>query len=232
MEQNDIAALIQSALGEFQKNVLPGVLTAAFNPIQQQMTGIGEALKGLKPAEPAQPQQQPQTPQQPQTQQTQQPQAQVSPEVNAMMLEMKRTIENQAAQVKALNDKNAESERKADIAERQSIIDRALGDFSFARPEARQTALRLIESEIKRMDDGTLVAGENLTPDAFIKDFIPNQHAYLLAPVNAGGSGASVGVSMQGARAATTEMIGPNMKAEDRAAIVAAIQNASASLGR
>lgn len=223
------AQLFGVAMQDFQSKTLPGLFTAALTPISDGMKGINTALEGLKPQQQTQTQQTQQTQQQTQTQQSQQTQTQqttLSPEVNSMILDLKRSNEQLAGQVKTLNDAKTEADKKAEAAERMNVINDGLAGFQFASDAARATAVGLISSQVKRTDTGALVAGDNLTPAAFIKDFLPTQHAYLLAPTGNAGSGVTPGNTGRGPTAFDMDKIGPTMSKEDEAAAVVAIQQA------
>lgn len=222
MNEEQIKALLAQAFSQFQTQTLPGILTGALGPIGDQLKAVADKLNTQPSPAPAPPPAPAAVP--PPAPAPAPAPATTDPLMNAQLLEMRRANEAMAAQVKALNDKNVEAEKKADHAERASIIDRALGDFQFARPEARNTAVSLIEREIKRMDDGTLVAGNNLPVLDFAKDFVSNQHAYLLAPTGAGGAGVTPGSGVPGSgKPVDMNDIKPGMSDAQRQAAYAAV---------
>jgi hypothetical protein len=126
-----------------------------------------------------------------------------------------------------LTKANEDAGKRVLEAEKKSAIEAAMNGFSFATPEARQTAFDKLSAEVKRTDDGALVAGENLTPEVFAKTFFVEKHPYVLAPEVRGGSGAGTGTAARGGKVATLEMASPDNAnwATDRAAFAAQINN-------
>lgn len=210
------------ALEQTDLEQITSLLATALKPFGDQVTALGATVDTLKKAQP--PAAPPAAP--PVTPPAQPPAAPpaVSPELNSQLLEFKRKQEESDKKLADLEKARADAEKRAQESEKKSAVDAALNGFTFPTPEARQTAFEKVSSEVKRMDDGTLVAGDNLTPEAFVKDFLPSKHAYLLAPDIRGGSGNGASYT-HGAnvKVATTEMIKDGMTADDRAAVVARI---------
>jgi hypothetical protein len=155
----------------------------------------------------------------------------VDPALNSQILEFRRSNEKLVADMAALQKEREAERKRADDAERLTAVTSAMSGFQFATDAARQTAVEKLLPQIKRTDTGALVAGDNLTPEAFIKDFLPTQHAYLLAPVNTGGSGVTPG-SHGVAKAVDLNSISPSMSADGKAAAWDAVRTTLGSLGR
>ena len=207
------------------KAMIAQALQAAMGPITEQLGGIAANLTALNTATPPAPAASvtPPAPAAPAA-------PPVNPELNSQVLELRRSNEALVARMAAADKLREEADRRADESERTSVVNGVLGGFQFATDAARQTALEKIMPQIKRTDTGALVAGDNLTPEAFIKDFLPTQHAYLLAPVGAGGSGVTPGQGARGAQAVDLNSIKPDMSPETRAAAIAAIRVAGAGV--
>jgi hypothetical protein len=156
----------------------------------------------------------------------------LTPEANAQMLDMRRSNEALVAQMASLTKEREADKKRADDSERMSAVTAALSGFQFASESARQTAVEKLLPQIKRTETGALVAGDNLTPEAFIKDFLPTQHAYLLAPVNTGGSGVTPGGNHGPSKAVDLNSIKPGMSVDDNAAARAAIAQTLGLIGR
>lgn len=224
MTDEEIKALVTGTVGsafdEFQKTKLP----AMFVPVTDQLKTIGETLTALKtPPVVKDPVVVPPV--------VKDPVVGLTPELNTMFKDLQKAADASALEVKKLTDKNAESEKRADAAERRSVIDASLNSFVFQSDAARANAVTMLESQIKRTETGQLVAGDNLTPDAFIKAYIPEQHPYLLAPVNVGGTGVNTSTHSGTRKAVDMDGIKPGMTSDERAATIAAIQNAASGLG-
>ncbi|WP_321471136.1 hypothetical protein [uncultured Paludibaculum sp.] len=160
------------------------------------------------------------------------PQVSTDPVVNAQLAEMRRAREEDKKRLDALQKDRDDANAKAEKAERATALNTALADFGFRSPSARETALSLLTPHIKRNEAGQLVAGDNLTVEAFAKDFIPKSHDYLLAPVGGGGAGVVPGASFIGQKVADLNDIKAGMTPETRAAVIAAMQNAASEANR
>ena len=145
-----------------------------------------------------------------------------TPAENALMTEQRRQIEELQKKQKESDDRYKAEQLKGQGLEKSGMLGKILDGYQFVAPEARNTALTMLDSMVKRNDDGSYTAADT-TPEAFAKTFLTEQNSYLLAPAHAGGSGASgapgTGGINRGGSVPTTEMIKPGMTAEDRAAI-------------
>lgn len=217
-------AAIKALIAQMLQATVPGLVTQAIGPIGEQLTGITASLAALKPVTPAVAAPPVVVPP------VVTPPAHVDPALNSQMLELKRSNEKLVTDMAAIVKQREDADKRADDSERMSIVNTALGGFQFATDAARQTAVEKILPQIKRTDVGTLVAGDNLTPEAFIKDFLPTQHAYLLASVGVGGSGITPGQQQRGGQAVDLDSIKPGMAPEARAAAIQAITVAGAGV--
>lgn len=213
MTDEEIKALVTgtvtTAFTEFSSKTLPGLFTQALGP-------LGEQLKALTPVTPP-----PVVTPPPAV--TPPPLPGVDPVLNSQLQEMKRKSEEQDKAMKLLQDQNA-SERKArESAELSSAVNTALSPFKFATDAARKTAESLVTPLIKRTDAGQLIAGDNLTVDTFVKDFLPKDHAYLLAPAGGAGSGVTPGSGAGGHRIVDIDSIKVGMSDVDKAAAYAQV---------
>jgi type IV secretory pathway VirB10-like protein len=151
-----------------------------------------------------------------------------TPEQNAEALATKRAMEAMQAQVATLTQQNKDATERALQATRETAINTVLGDYAFTTPGAKQDAYQLLNASVKVTDTGAFIAGDNLPLVDFTKDFLTVQKSYLLAPANAGGSGAQGGSrsGISQGSSATMEMIKPNMAAAEKTAVMAAIRAA------
>lgn len=159
-----------------------------------------------------------------------------SPEVNAQLKTLTDQLKKQGDTITNLQADRDNANKRAETAEKTSVIKGALGDLQFANASALNTAFTIIEPMIKKNGDSFVggANGDELPISDFIKDFIPNQHGYLLKSTGGSGSGAA-GSSTAGAagvasgRNVDISVIKPGMKPEDRAAALAAIAAAMPS---
>ena len=220
MDPKAIQDMIDAALANFGKTVVPQLMTAAVAPLGTQMTGISEALAKMSAPDKAA------------ADKAAAERTGLTPEANSMILDLKRSNEKLVADMAKVQKDREDADKRADTSERTSVVNTALSGFTFATPEARQTAVDKVMAQLKRTDTGALVAGENLTPEAFIKDFIPTTHAYLLAPTHVSGSGVTPSSALRPGQAVDIDSIKPGMTAEARAAAVEAIKTAGQQLTR
>jgi len=116
---------------------------------------------------------------------------------NALALELKNYKASSEARIKALETTNLETVQSAEKTDRESRVRSELAKYPFANDKARDTAFKLFTSEVKRAEDGSLVAND-LPFEKFIETELPNSHAYLLAPKDLGGANARTGKSAGG----------------------------------
>lgn len=162
-----------------------------------------------------------------------QQQAGVTPEINAQFKTLNDSLKRQSDEVAQLKRERDESNKRAETAEKTSVIKGALGDLVFANAAAMNTAFTIIDPMIKKNGDSFVggVDGDELPISDFVKDYIPKAHAYLLKATGTSGSGASgAGSSGSGSPSRNVDIsaIKPGMKPEDKAAAYAAVAAAYA----
>ena len=206
-----VNATVKNAIDGLVKNQLPGAINAAVDPFNQKFTAIENLIKGQQAS--------------PTTTTTEHKQ-QLTPEVQAQLLDEKRKRETLEASVAALQKENDASKQRADLSERESAIATALNEYTFVSDKARQSAAKLIGLELKRSEDGQLIAGDNLPVSAFIKDFLTVQNDHLLAGKDVAGSNGTKGALRTVNASVGMESISRNMTPETRTAILAQIKAA------
>src|ERR1700674_2385519 len=72
----------------------------------------------------------------------------IDPEKNALILELKTFKAQPASQFKILEDEKAAANKKADEAERDSLIRAELGKYNFAPGKAAETAFSIVKSAV------------------------------------------------------------------------------------
>jgi len=205
---------------------LKALFAQLLQPLQSKLDSMGAMVDALQQTKATPPPAKEEVP--PKKEDTTQPPASTDPALNAQVAEMKRFIEADRKKVASMEEREKAANERADQAERGSIVDRALSGFQFREGTARETAITLLRPHIKRNEAGQLIAGDNLTVEAFVKDFIPQQHDYLLAPMGGpGGAGVVPGSTFAGGRK-TIDLndIKAGMSADVRAEAAAAIQAA------
>lgn len=213
----DVNTIVNNAIGNLKKKDLPEIIKTELAPFGTQLTGITSILEALKPGQGAgagsgtggtgdggKPT--------------------IPPEVNAEMKRMGEQLASTQTALKQLQvDKDA-AEKRAETTDRHGKIRTALSSIEYAGPNAVETAFAIVEPQVRKLDDGTLVGGDNLPLVDWLKDYMPKEHGYLLKPTGASGAGASGGSG--GSRSAgvvTTDMIKPGMTQAERAAVTARI---------
>lgn len=205
---------INNAISNLKKTDLPKLLKDHLDPVTAQFESINEALKALKPAPAGG---------------GEGDKVQLPPEVSAELKRLKDSAEATKKQMDQMQADKETAEKKTKQLERHTKIRTALSALTqgFANDVAPQTAFMLVEPLIKELEDGTLVGGDNLPVEDFVKDYLPKQHPYLLKPTGSGGAGASGGSGGgSGGKVGNTDMIKPGMSAEERQLVIAAIQRA------
>jgi hypothetical protein len=141
------------------------------------------------------------------------------PALAAMQAQMREMQSKLEAAEKQRQDAITASEQR----ERTSAIRAKLGDFQFASDAARESALRILDGDIVRGEDGNLYGPDKTTPfDKHIAKALEETHDYLLKPKDVGGSGAH---NAGGKRTPPVDLndIKPGMSAEDRQRVLAEI---------
>ena len=150
-----------------------------------------------------------------------------SPEVNAQLRDLTQKLQSQGTEITTLKTAKETAERHAEETDRHSTIRTALTGMPFVNDKAAQTAFGIVLPHVRRLDDGSLVAGiggDNFPVDAFTKDYLEKEHGYLFKPSGASGSGApSNGGGVRMGAKVDTSVIKVGMDAKDRAAVVESI---------
>jgi hypothetical protein len=149
----------------------------------------------------------------------------VSPEVSAQLHQLTQANKVLMEQLRGITEENKSEKARAEKAEREGAIEATLNDYTFTSAGARDAARKLISLEVKRTDDGKLIAGENLPLADFVKEALTQKHDYFLAPAEVGGAGAKRGVT-RNSSGVGIETIKPNMTDEERLAVAQEIGRA------
>ena len=227
-----VNATVNNAIANLRKTDLPKIMKEHMDPVTAQLTSMTDILATLR-GDQGGGQGQGSGSQGSGGQGSGGNTGNIPPEVNAALQELKRSNEGLKKQVESITLEKKEADKKAEEAERRAAIRAALGTLPYATDAASNTAFSIIEPHVKKTDDGTFIGGDNLPLEAFIQDFLPREHAYLLKPLGSGGSGAGTGGGNAGGKGrihATTEMIKTNMKPEEREAVQLGIANALAGM--
>jgi ribosomal protein S20 len=135
---------------------------------------------------------------------------------------LQKKYEKLASDFDAEKKARAEADRRAEEKERHSLIRTELGKFQYAKENGVDQAFRILGSEIKRDDDGSLVGPEGQPFGEYISSQLTTNYDNLLAPKQAGGTGAT-GQRGGGQRTAQIEDIKHGMSQEERSRVRAAI---------
>jgi len=152
----------------------------------------------------------------------------VSPEVSAQLHALRQQNEVLQGQLRGITEENKTEKARAEKAEREGAIDAALNGYTFTSPAAREAARKLISIEVKRTEDGKLIAGENLPLEDFVKDSLTKTHDYFLAPADAAGAGAGKGI-VRKQTGVGIETIRKDMSEAERQAVAGEIGRAIAA---
>ena len=121
----------------------------------------------------------------------------------------KKQFKRLTAEVESIKAERDAAKAQTEKAERRSAVSSALGDFNWASPKSRDLVFEHYFGKVKRSESGELVMededGEALPFQDFIREDIPTQFDFALAPKNTGGSGVQKGKS--GNRATTLDDI-------------------------
>jgi hypothetical protein len=115
----------------------------------------------------------------------------VDPQLNALMLEYKKSKETADARILALETGNREKDERVERTERESQVRAAINSnpkLKFTSEAAAATAFAILSPQIKRTEDGALVAND-LPFEKFIEAELLGTHAYLLTTKEVGGAG-------------------------------------------
>ena len=152
----------------------------------------------------------------------------VPPELNVTLKQLQDTTKTQGAQIETLKKEKMEADQRAEKSERHSVIHAALSNLHFVNDAAAATAFNVVEPNIKRLEDNSLIGaignGDHFPVDAFVKDYLTKEHSYLLRASGASGSGAPAngGGPRMGVKADIGD-IKSGMSAETRSSVLASI---------
>ena len=216
-----IDAKLSGSLENFRKNNID-TLKAQVEPLTTQMTTINESLrellaKGSLPPSGTNSDGKPPVP----------------PEINAQLRDLTDRIKSQGNELNTLKVAKEQAEQRAEKTERHSTIRTALNGLPFVTDKAVDTAFSIVEPYVRRLEDGSLVAGldgENYPVNSFVQDFLSKEHGYLFKSTGASGSGAPpIGSGSRIGPKADISSIKVGMKSEDRDNVVEAIASVLAN---
>jgi hypothetical protein len=152
----------------------------------------------------------------------------IDPSVKAKLDALERQNAENTKKLEQSEAKRLESERKAELTERNAEIRKEIQKYSSSFIDAAIAAedfFRLISPQVSRDDDGSLIANDT-TLEAFVKQQIESR-PWLLKPEDKRGTGAGPGGSKGKVQ---IEDIKQGMSAETRKAALAELQKAARSL--
>ena len=121
----------------------------------------------------------------------------------------KKQFKRLTAEVELIKAERDAAKAQTEKAERKSAVSSALGDFNWASNKSRDLVFEHYFGKVKRSESGDLVIededGEAMPFKDFIREDIPMEFDFALAPKNTGGSGVQKGKS--GNRGSTLEDI-------------------------
>jgi hypothetical protein len=148
--------------------------------------------------------------------------------IRAQLADAQRTIADQGKLLNTEKEERVKASERADKSDRQAAIRLAMGNYALAKG-AEDTAFRLINMEVDRAEDGSLVGGKDKLPlEAFVKEVF-TAHDYFLAPVDVTGVNPPKGMA-RGSSTVGIEDITPDMKPETKAAVYAQMSKAAQAL--
>jgi hypothetical protein len=139
-------------------------------------------------------------------------QSRAEPTHKAELVEERRRRETLEQRVNELVAENERTRAKAEEAERSSAVRAELQRLGVAKIEL---AYRAVKDEIRRADDGRLVAPDGSDARDYLARFV-SENPELLPARLAGGSGATVGQRTSSSGPVDMDKIRPGMSAEDR----------------
>jgi hypothetical protein len=146
------------------------------------------------------------------------------PDVKAKFNEAVRSSEALKVRVDDLEKQKQEADQKLERSERDQTLSTVLSSFSFQDEVAAKSAFTLLRPDVKRLDDGTIIAGDNLPVADYVKDILPSKYGFLLKAKASSGSGASgTPNSSGGGQQVSMEDIKPGMSDQERARVAQAI---------
>jgi len=192
---------INNAIANLKKSDVPKVIDGVLAPIKDQLTTLQETISGLGQGGGS----------------GDGKSGDMPPDVKAKFNEAIRTSENLKLRVDDLERQKQESDQKLERSERDQMLTSALSSFTFQDEVAAKSAFTLLRPDVKRLDDGTIIAGDNLPVIDYVKEVLPSRYGFLLRPKAAGGSGANGTPAVAGGgKQVMLEDIKPGMSPEER----------------
>ncbi len=143
------------------------------------------------------------------------------------VIELRQQNAALAAQIQSLTAAAAQDRQRADASERNNAVTSAMAGLEFQSDNAKAMARDMVLGQLRRTDNGQLVAGDGKTLEAFVQDLIVRDNPYLLTSVRTGGTSFSAGSPPRGGRVGfDLDDIKPGMSAEARSAARQAIDAA------
>jgi hypothetical protein len=219
-----VGAGVSKALETFGKEKLGSAIQEQLNPISTALASITEQMSKLggNGGQPGNSGSQPGS--------GGQPGAQVPPEWNVKFKELETNTKAMSQQIEVLKKQKEDADKRAETSERHSGIRTSLSNLHFISDTAAQTAFNIVEPHILKSETGALIGGvngDNLPVDAFVKDYLSREHAYLLRPSGQTGSGApsygGAGGTQRLGSKANIEDIKVGMTAAQRESAIASI---------
>jgi hypothetical protein len=139
-------------------------------------------------------------------------QSKAEPAYKTELLEERRRRENLEQRVNELVVENERARAKAEEADRSAAVRAELQRLGVAKVELAYKAVR---DEIRRTDDGRLVAADGSEARDYLAKFVGDNPELLPARIG-GGSGAVAGQKASGGGGVDMDKIHPGMSAEDR----------------
>ncbi len=134
------------------------------------------------------------------------------PAHKAELVEERRRRESLEQRVNELVAENERTRAKAEEAERSAAVRAELQRLGVAKIEL---AYRAVKDEIRRADDGRLIAPDGSDARDYLARFV-SENPELLPARLGGGSGATAGQRTSGSGPVDIDKIRPGMSAEDR----------------
>lgn len=217
------AEQLQAQIDAALKTKVDEALKIHLAPFSETLKGITETLKGLaeKPKVVEPPKVEPPAPKK----------GEGSPEQNAELLTLRKSLETLSEQHKQSEERRAAAEKKSAETAKESAIRAELNKFAFANEEAANDAYMLVSGQLTSDEAGTLLGPGNLPAGAFLADYLPTKKAHLLSRTGAGGAGPTGGQKIGPANAASIEEIKAGMPPERLAVVGRSIIDALKAQG-
>ena len=197
---------INNAVANLKKTDVPKLIEGAINPLSDQMKSLQDSIGNLGSGGSGDG--------------GSGGTGDMSPEMKAKFNTAIRTSESLQERLTTLESQKQDADKKLERSERDQVLTTVLSGFSFQDEVAAGSAFKLLRPDVKRLDDGTIVAGDNLPVVDYVKDVLPTRYAFLLKPKESSGAGANGGApNTGGGKQVTMEDIKPGMSPEERARV-------------